>query len=505
MMEEIQCPRVLIVGTASGCGKTTMTCSILSGFLQQNKSLSALKCGPDYIDPMFHRSVLHIPTGNLDSFFCDTQQLTNQLLGQQGENHLTVVEGVMGFYDGQSMASLEGSSYDIGKKLDIPTVLVVNGKGAAHSIIPMIQGFLTYQADHTIQGVLLNQMSKATYDSLKPIIEEKLLEQTGRRVSMLGYLPKLPQEFVLESRHLGLVLPNELEQIQEKMDKLGKIALETIDFPQLEKLSHNAPPFLSPPTTSPITSSTSPKRWEKERKKSNQTHQTDLVIAVAKDEAFCFYYEENLQLLEEMGAKIEYFSPLRDHQLPKNCSGLYLGGGYPELYGEKLEENKEIKEEIRHFLEEKGPCIAECGGFMYLTQSVDQREMVGFLQGHCEKQETLGPFGYVTLVGEKDSLLGPKGTRVKGHEFHYYRCIHKKEDRQTAIQEESQEKSIRYCQGEDFQAVKPNGKQWRCGYAFDHFYGGFPHLSFQSEPKVVQSFLERCRVFQTSNKNLTIP
>lgn len=443
-MEE-KCPRVLIAGTASGCGKTTLTCALLSALQQKNIPLTALKCGPDYIDPMFHRSVLGITSGNLDSFFCDTPTLRWQMAEQsQG---ITVLEGVMGFFDGQQISSLAGSSYDLSQKLEIPTILVVNGKGTAHSVLPVIQGFLSYQERHFVGGVILNHLSATTYQQIKPLIQEHF----KGKIKVLGYFPKLSADLILESRHLGLVTPDKLVNIREKMQKLGEIAQETLELEEIIQFAYSAP-LLSYPSP-------------------QFTTYPPVTIGVAKDQAFSFYYEENLRFLEKMGAKLVYFSPLLDENLPSDLDGLYIGGGYPELHLKQLEANQKMREDILRFLQEKRPCIAECGGFMYLNKEIEGRQMVGFLPGTSTKQAKLQRFGYITLTSEKKSLLTTQNTPIKGHEFHYYACD---------------------PWGEDFQAKKPNGTQWVTGTTTPEFYGGFPHLSFLANPQIPENFIKKC-------------
>lgn len=442
---EKHCPRVMLAGTASGCGKTTLTSAILSGFLQEKQPLQAWKCGPDYIDPMFHREVLQLPTGNLDSYFYDENTLAH-LMGEKGNMEtISLVEGVMGYYDGQSVSNVQGSSFDLAKILQIPSILVLPCKGTAHSILPVIQGFLSYQKNSGISAVILNQTSQRVFEALKPIIEE----QFG--ISALGYFPKLSEEFHLKSRHLGLLTPNELDNSKEILQKLGVIARETLDFDKIKALAHSAP----------LLSYHLPKLPEKR----------EIHLAVAKDSAFSFYYQENLDLLEKLGAKLHFFSPISDTDLPKDIDGLYLGGGYPELHLKKLSENHRIKGQIKDFLQKGMPCIAECGGFLYLNQEISGYPMVGFLSGVSEKQDKLKRFGYIQLKSKNSSILGDKFTEIKGHEFHYYDCLP--------------------C-GSDFIATKPDGRHWETGICNAHFYGGFPHLPFYSNLDTIDHFMKIC-------------
>lgn len=439
-------PRILIAGTSSGCGKTTVTCGILWALSQCIPDISAFKCGPDYIDPMFHRKTLGVPSYNLDSFFYESNTL-KYLTGKHCRS-FSVVEGVMGYYDGRSFTSLEGSSCEIGNILEIPTILVINGKGAGQSILPMIQGFLQYQEKNTIQGVILNQVSSSTFQQLKPFIEDKF----SGNVKVLGYVPPLAKHLIFHNRHLGLITATELENIQENLAELGKILSETLLLEDIIALGQSAPPLSY--EIPEIEKISEPVR-----------------IAVGRDEAFSFYYEDNLELLEEYGAELVFFSPLHQRALPENIDGLYLGGGYPELYLEMLSENHSMKESIYDFLEKHQPCIAECGGFMYLCKDIQGFSMVGYLDASCYNENKLGNFGYITLSSEQNKFFGKSVKNIKAHEFHYYNA--------TEV-------------GHHFQAVKANGKSWKTGYATEHFYGAYPHLPFYSNLAIPEAFLQAC-------------
>lgn len=459
-MTKITAPRLLIAGTSSGCGKTTITCGLLSAIKQVQGNISAFKCGPDYIDPMFHKTVLQIPSYNLDSFFYEDPVLTYLFCDRAKE--LSLIEGVMGFYDGREIASCVGSSYDISKKLKIPTILLVNGKGTAHSTLPVIQGFLDYKNDHFIQGILLNHVSESTYIQLKPLIQEKFPQ-----LHLLGYIPKLPKEFTLHSRHLGLILPSELTNLQNTMMELGKILSKTVDIPKIIDFAYTAPPLEYEPITV-----------------KSVVPEGSIHIGIAKDEAFSFYYEENLSILQEYGATLCPFSPLHDSHLPPNLDGIYFGGGYPELHLDKLSTNHTMIADIQSFLQDKKPFLAECGGYLYLTKSISEKPMVGFFPEISYSQEKLGHFGYVTLTAKNNNFLLEQNETIKGHEFHYFTSSHT---------------------GNDFSAVKPNGKQWEVGHSGDFFYGGFPHLAFYSNLEIPKNFIKKCMEKQYESRKNTQP
>lgn len=439
-------PRLLIAGTNSGCGKTTVVCGILQALKNRGQAIASFKCGPDYIDPMFHSSIIGTKCRNLDLQFFDGNTLRYLLAkGNQGET--AIIEGVMGYYDGVGMTS-RASSYEVAKTASAPAVLVVNARGAAHSVLATIHGFASLYPDSGIRGVLLNNCSSMLYPRLKAAI----LEQFGGSILPLGFLPPLP-DCTLESRHLGLITAAEVEDLQEKLQRLAAQVEKSIDLDGLLALAQTAPKLEY--TIPPLPAPGAPVR-----------------IGMAKDKAFCFYYEDNLNLLEELGAELVPFSPLEDASLPEHLDGLYLGGGYPELYTEQLSENESMRHCIRQALEAGLPCIAECGGFMYLQERLLDKPMVDFLPGECFHAGKLVRFGYTTLTANADNLLCRAGEQIPAHEFHYYDVTNP---------------------GNCFTAAKSVGKPWLCGIANDHFYAGFPHFHFYANPNMAVRFLAACR------------
>lgn len=446
-------PRILLTGTSSGCGKTTITCGLISALRSKIAQISSFKCGPDYIDPIFHQKILEIPSYNLDSFFYDESTLTYLFANRALD--FSVIEGVMGYFDGRTVSSLEGSSYEISKILNIPSILIVNCKGTAHSILPVIQGFLAYQKEHCIQGVILNHISKETFTQLSSLIKEKIPDH----VKLVGYIPKLPDNLTFQSRHLGLITPADENSYKNNMAQLGELLSTTLDLDSILEIG-NAAPKISYETV-PITPIVK-----------------DIHISVAKDPAFSFYYEENLNLLERLGCKLNFFSPTNDKELPENTDGIYLGGGYPELFVKQLSENTTMKSSIYEKLMKNTPCVAECGGFLYLTKEIDGFPMVGYVDTQSFRTNKLSTFGYVTLSQEKSSLLGDYDTEIRAHEFHYYQC------------EEN---------GSDFTVTKPNGKIWKTGKSTPYFYGGFPHLPFYQNIEVPKNFVQVCQTVKKEN------
>lgn len=441
---ERKIPRVMLAGVSSGCGKTTVTCAVLQALVNRGLGVSAFKCGPDYIDPMFHSRIIGAKSANLDLHFFRENTLRYLLAKNAADRDVSVIEGVMGYYDGMSLTTTHASTYEVAQVTDSPVVLVVSAKGASLSILATIQGFLSFRPDSNIRGVILNQCSPMTYGALAKEIEKRL------GIRALGYLPKLA-DCALESRHLGLVTAAEVENLREKLQIMAHQAEKTIDLDGLLALAKGAEAICYEPVELP--------------------RQECVRIAVARDNAFCFYYEDSLEAMTEMGAELIAFSPLHDEGLPENIHGLYLGGGYPELYAEQLSKNRAMRESIYAALERGLPCIAECGGFMYLTEAIGAYPMVGYLPGKCFDNGKLTRFGYVTLHAKGDNLLCGAGEGIPGHEFHHWDCTQP---------------------GDDLTAVKPSGKRWDCAVVTERLYAGFPHFHFYANPAFLEGFYHTC-------------
>ncbi|MBR0597345.1 cobyrinate a,c-diamide synthase [Sinanaerobacter chloroacetimidivorans] len=455
-MEQRSIPRIMIAATGSGSGKTTVTCGLLQAFLNRGKKLASFKSGPDYIDPMFHAEVLGVKSRNLDLFFTG-ENLTKYLFCKNSENtDLAVMEGVMGFYDGLAGKSMEGSSYDLARKTQTPVILVMDCKGMSVSIVAAMKGFLELRPDHFIKGVILNRISPMIYEDIREFIESEL------NVSVLGYLP-IMEACRLESRHLGLVTAKEIGNLKGIVQQMAAQMEATIDLEKILEISKEALPV-----TYEIP--------EEVKRIKKFIMNVPVKIAVALDKAFCFYYQDNLDLLQELGVQIVPFSPLEDEFLPEGIDGLILGGGYPELYLEQLSRNKNLLCEIRRLVRDGLPCLAECGGFMYLHQYVLDRdgipfEMAGVIEGESFPTIKLARFGYLTLTALEDNLLCNKGAEIKGHEFHYWDSTNP---------------------GKSFHAQKPLRKvNWDCIITQGNLWAGYPHIHFYSNIEVAFEFLRK--------------
>ncbi|MBP5155664.1 MAG: cobyrinate a,c-diamide synthase, partial [Clostridia bacterium] len=405
-------PRVMIAGEKSGSGKTTAVCALLALLKRKNFSVRSCKCGPDYIDPTFHRQVLSVPCVNLDPFFCEGGKL-RALLCENAGRDLTVVEGVMGYYDGTGGSGTENSSYTVAQETQTPVILVIDGKGAFASLLAVTEGFLNFVPQSRIAGVIFNRVTEHTYARLKKLVAARF----GEKVICAGYIPVLPEECVLGSRHLGLITAEETGNICGVIERLADITGNTLDTDAVVRIACSAPELFPEKRGLPLL--------------------PQVTIAVARDKAFCFYYSETLALFEKLGAKIEYFSPLADEEIPPRACGLYIGGGYPELHAEALEKAVRTARSVREAVSSGMPTIAECVGFMYLCETIDGKKTCGALPGGSKNAGKLVRFGYAELETKRKSLFGNAGTVLKAHEFLYYESD--------------------FC-GNDCKAVKTDGK-----------------------------------------------
>ncbi len=451
-MAELKLPRFMLAAPASGSGKTTLTCAVLKALMNKGLKTAAFKSGPDYIDPMFHSRVIGTKSRNMDLFMLP-EETAKYLLAKNGKDcDIAVLEGAMGFFDGMG-TTLKGSAYDLARLTQTPVILVVNAKGAALSIAAMIEGFKNFRKDVNVAGAVLNNVTAMSYLFYKEAIEK----ETG--IPLLGYMPHM-ENCNFESRHLGLVTAGEITGLQEIINTLAAQAEKSIDFDRLLEIAAAAPAL----TYTDL----------------QQEKIAGVKIAVAYDKAFCFYYQDALELLESLGAELVYFSPLEDKKLPE-CDGLYLGGGYPELYAKVLQDNFSMRASIKNAVDSGLPCIAECGGFMYLMKAFRDKngqvyDWAGVVDGETYMTQKLNRFGYVVLTAKRDNLLCKKGGQINGHEFHY---------------------SDSTNNGDTFAVAKASGtKAWEAVYTTANLYAGYPHIHLWGNTEFAVNFVKACRAYR---------
>ncbi len=430
--------RLMISAMSSGSGKTVMTCALLLALKDRGLQVRAFKCGPDYLDPMLLTRTLEIPCRNLDLFLQGPSGVRRTLAAQSGD--LALLEGAMGFYDGVG-GGTDASAWDLADRTDTPVVLVLRPKGQSVTLAAQVRGMLDFRRESHVAALLLTECGSTLYAHLAPILRR----ETG--LPVLGYLPPM-EEARLESRHLGL--NTEVADFARRLSTVARTLAQTVDLDALTALAQEGeePCPLPPPP---------PPRCR---------------IAVAWDRAFRFYYQGSLEALERSGAELVRFRPMEDPHLPEDIHGLYLGGGYPELYASELSRNQSLRRELRRAVLDGMPTLAECGGFLYLQETLQDKNgvshpMAGVLGGGGFPTDRLQRFGYVNLTADRDSMLFRAGERVPAHEFHYWDCTEN---------------------GADLLAEKPGGKRWRCGYVNDTLYAAFPHLHLGGELPLAERF-----------------
>lgn len=453
-------PRIVIGGTNSGCGKTTISAGIMAALVKRGLRIQPYKVGPDYIDPMFHTYITGRDSRNLDSFLMN-EEILPYLFERNSKNaDICIVEGVMGLYDGYGGYSQTASTAHVSKIISSPVILIINGEGMSLSIVPFIKGFMDFDREVNIKGVIINGIRSESHFSL---LKKNIEDHTGIRV--LGYLKRM-EEYTFPSRHLGLVQGEEINDIKNRISALAEEIEKTIELDEVIKIASEAENLKDYSFNFNIA-----KRKYHFR------------IGVAKDKAFNFYYKDNLELLEMLGAELTFFSPLSDSSLPENIDGLYIGGGYPEVFAKELQDNIPMRECIKKTIEEGLPAYAECGGMMYLSQSIRTLEgkeygMVGIVPGQSEMTSKLQRFGYVDIEITGDNVLSKKGYRIKAHEFHYstttidwnvptcFKISKKKKDKEPVT--------------------------WHCGYKLHNLLAGYPHLHFWGNTGFAEKFINRC-------------
>lgn len=446
----------IIGGTHSGCGKTTVTMGIIRALKDRRLNIQPWKSGPDYIDPGFHSLAAGVPCRNLDTMILSDSIVHEIFHRQRGE--LSVIEGVMGLFDGAGALDERGSAAHLSKLLKLPVILVIDAKAMARSAAAIALGFSQFDKDVPIAGFIMNRVgSESHYRILKESIEDR----TG--IPVLGRLPA-DEKIHIPERHLGLVQDINENDFDEIFHKLTEQVELNINLDAILELSENAGDQYNP---------------EKILFSEKTKKQAYLKIAVARDEAFHFYYEDNLDILRHYGAEIVFFSPVHDVKLPDDISAIYVGGGYPELYAPQLEANSALKQEIFGLCEKGMPVYGECGGFMYLTEGIIDEEgsfysMLNILPGKTVLGKKLRSLGYCQSRLQFDCILGKSGSKAKGHVFHWS---------ELELDDQKSDESFVFQVEKGDQVIKE-------GFAYKNVVGSWVHHHFASNPEMAKSFIE---------------
>ncbi|OQY20480.1 MAG: cobyrinic acid a,c-diamide synthase [Desulfobacteraceae bacterium 4572_35.1] len=451
-------PRLMIAGVHSAVGKSTITLALVAALRRRGLTVQTFKVGPDYLDPGHLTQVSARPCYNLDGWMSQEGYVRELFYTVSATADISLIEGVMGLFDGSSSKDLCGSSAEISAWLQVPVVLVVNSHGMARSIAALVKGYNEFEDDVHLAGILANRCGTASHVALL----KTALENAGQ-APLLGALCRdsLPS---LSSRHLGLVSASEQHLDAAIVSQLADAAEEQIDLDLLLRQANEAASLVSPDTATIV--------------KEND----NLRLAVAYDEAFQFYYADLFVALKQQGCEIVFFSPLRDKSLPEKIDGLYLGGGYPEVYARQLAENRLMIEEVNAFCNRGKPVYAECGGLIYLTQGIEQADervpLVGVLPVWAKMLQNRKALGYVEVTLLDDSLFGQQGDVFRGHEFHYSELIDDPQgkDGWRAVYQLKQNRS---------------GNSYPEGYQKERVLASYAHLHLASRPEALQCFLAK--------------
>ncbi len=435
---------LMLAGTNSNVGKTTATMGIMAAFKARGCHVVPAKTGPDYIDPMFHEFVTGEPSVNLDTWIVDPERIKTLYARRLKADDLGIVEGVMGLYDGSMSGSEIGSSAFLAKTLGIPVFLIIDGRGMAASAAALVMGYVDYDPDVCIAGVIVNRIkSQSHFELLKNAIETK----TG--VPCVGWIPE-DADLTVGSRHLGLIPADELPKLKETVRRAGELTAAHVDLDRMLALSE-----ITPRTGRPDPFAARAGAY------------SDLTVGVAWDRAFNFYYHDNFTALKTLGVNLVPFSPLDDEKVPDGLDGLYIGGGFPEVFGEAFEANAAVRRDLKEKLEAGMPCFAECGGLMVLTQSLQNKggarhDGIGFLPATTIMTERLQHFGYVGVAAD----FGGRTYHFRAHEFHHSRV------ETFEPVPEIYRVTKRRASGDT---------TWGGGYVKAHTLAGYPHLHFYAD------------------------
>ena len=390
--------RIILAGTGSAVGKTTIATGIMK-VLSEKFDVQPFKVGPDYIDPSYHTLATKNTSRNLDSFFMTKGQVRDSYNKAMQNKDIAVIEGVRGLYEGIDSINDIGSTASIAKSLEAPVILIINSRSLVKSAAALVLGFKALDPEINIAGVILNKVkNKAHYLKTKKSIEEIT------NTEVIGGINR-DNNISIEQRHLGLVPARERETSLKYIDLWSQTIKESIDIDRLIEIAKSAPKIKS--NTTPI--------W-------NKLNKQKVKIGIAYDEVFNFYYKENIESLEANNAKIEYFSPLKDEHLP-DIDGLYIGGGYPELFSKQLNANKSMLKDIKAFHLDNRPIFAECGGLMYLMKSIHEDKQVNIFPYKSILTDKVQALKYTIAEVQQDNIISKKGEKFNGHEFHYSKVI----------------------------------------------------------------------------------
>ena len=453
-------PRVMFAAPGSGSGKSVITSGLMAA-LSKKMVVQGFKVGPDYIDTMYHTAATGRPARNLDGWMLSAFQTQNIFQRNAQDADISVIEGVMGLFDGYDGDPLQGSTAGMALVLKTPVVLILDCMKMSASAAAVVHGFHTFSDALPLAGVICNRVGSPQHVRwLKESIEQR------NSIPVLGCIPRL-ETLAIPERHLGLFTVVERIAAAHSLIQQAALTVERhLDLQKIMAIAHAAEPLPSSPTPAPSCT------------------KKQVRLAVAQDDAFCFYYEDNLDELRRCGAEIIPFSPLRDERLPEGISGIYFGGGYPELHAEQLSRNTTMCKQILACCREDMPIYAECGGLMYLTQGLRSAPnfypLVGALPGWCKMGEKL-KMGYREVTTIRPGLLGPSGMQLRGHEFHYSRWA-------SCDPDASSYHVSPRNQGETSSAE---------GFARGNLLASYIHLHFGQDARLARQFIDQCHHWQT--------
>lgn len=462
----------LIAAPQSGSGKTTVSLAIMAALSRRGLTVAPFKCGPDFIDPGYHRLVTCSPSINLDAWMCPEDFVRDTFQLHAKDAGVAVIEGVMGLFDGLGASSTEGSSARISVITGAPVVLVVNARGMAASAAALVKGFAGFDPQVRVAGVIFNNVGSQSHAELLRTVMSQALPE----VTVLGCIPR-DESLSIPSRHLGLVTAEDNPLPPEFVERLVEMAERCLDLDGLAGLGMDSlQPLIKQPSRS--------LSGAEGNRVSHRVSGAAPRIAVARDAAFCFVYEDNLRLLREAGAEIVTFSPLNDRSLPAGIAGIYLPGGYPELFAGQLASNASMLDSIRTSVIHDMPVYAECGGYVYLTDGMEESrdqpaaDFAGIFPVRCRMLPGRKALGYRQVELLSDTLIGARGGGGRGHEFHYS---------ETAAMPDG----IELC----YNVTRQGKLLGREGYKVRNCLASYVHLHFGSNPEIAPTFVEACRRF----------